>query len=580
MRPISLLLASALAIALPAASAIAGPGNAASPMSEVERTLRQAENTRRNGSCWQRDRFLSLVEKQLELLEFYAARDPAGPVSATDLRNARTALANERARSCTNTATEQASVDAIDSLPPSDAIPPAQGSDGPIEERMSEAVRRLVAIRDANQCDVTRAVAWLRRLRQIANEYEELFRGAVRAGGFSETTPAEAFDRWMQAQRQLHRWEIEVRVLRIRCAREQSGQNEGGSGSTGGGGGAPDEGGAGEGPGGSGGPADIGSYAQDSIRPGRLTANFGFRGGETNVPTTGIGFRREGPPGTAPEEFADVAPDSLFAYGGGILFDFGNFALGASYFEGDGSSTFDIGPGGGIDAGVVFGGPAPSGSSGLATPFGLSGTMDVEFSQWSAGGSLPVLRQQSGDTALLVDFTARYDYLDRDYMGTAAGSGASGGFQFAFSQLREQSLEEHVFELGLSGKAIFNARGGLRPFIRGSAGAYYIDTDFKSFERNISNFGPPGDQDFTLTFDGSDDGIGFHGTISGGVIVPLSGNVSVVVGGKVEYRSDLGAIFNPNSGDQVFFDGLTTDLVEDDLWSWQVGVGISIAIDD
>lgn len=588
MRLVFHIVAAAIAFAAPISSVHAGPGSGSteSPVTHVERTIETAGNARRNGGCYQRDWYLEHAAKQIELLEFYARRIPGGPISANAIRDARRALADERARTCTNNAQFQAIDDAADQLPSTEGIPPAQSTTTSIEDRYNEARARLREIRDAENCDVTQAIAWFKRLRQIADEAEEVFRGAVRAGPISQIDPLTAFDRWRRAQRELHRWDLEVRIMRIHCARQQPSQDggSGGQSSPGGGGAPPDEGweDAG-GPGGSGGnignnPVNIDDYAQDSYRPGRFSANIGIRGGQTAMPRTGIGFRREGAPGTAPEEFAALTPDTFFTIGGGIGADLGDFGLRASYLAGDGSTSFDIAPGGGIDSGIVYGGPAPSGSSGLATPFGLSGAMDIEFSQFSAGASLPLFRERTGNTAYYGGFALNYHYLDRDYLGTAAGSGTSQSFTFEFSQLREQSLEEHIVELGYSGKFIFNANGDVRPFIATRAFVYYIDTDLDSIERNLSNFGPPDDQDFTLRYNRSDNDIGFHGGISAGVFVPLNDNVSIVIGGEVDYLSTIGAIFNPNSGDQVFFDGLTTDLRNDDSLTWSVGVGVSIGL--
>src|SRR3546814_6499808 len=81
-------------------------------------------------------------------------------------------------------------------------------------------------------------------------------------------------------------------------------------------------------------------------------------------------------------------------------------------------------------------------------------------------------------------------------------------------------------------------------------------TDLTSVERNLCNFCPASDRDFIIAIDDSDDGFGFHGEVGAALELRLSPAVSLFVGGSADYWSSVGAIFNPSSGDEVFFDGL------------------------
>src|SRR3546814_18472390 len=88
------------------------------------------------------------------------------------------------------------------------------------------------------------------------------------------------------------------------------------------------------------------------------------------------------------------------------------------------------------------------------------------------------------------------------------------------------------------------------------------------------NFGPMADRDFVNEVEDSEDGFGFEGEAGAALEFRLSPRFSIFAGGSARYLSDVGAIFNPNSGDQVFIDGLTTTLQTEDLWSYQGKAGI------
>jgi hypothetical protein len=165
---------------------------------------------------------------------------------------------------------------------------------------------------------------------------------------------------------------------------------------------------------------------------------------------------------------------------------------------------------------------------------------------------------------------------ERTYTASASGAGVSGGFAFAFSQDRMQELAESSFEAGLRGSVSIPIVPALAARGDASGGLYYRQTDLRSVERNMSNFGPLDDRDFTIDMRQSDNGFGFHGSLGVGLSLDLGGDVTLGLGGAVEYRSDIGAIFNPSSGDQVFFDGRSTELTTSHVWSRSVRFGVRL----
>ena len=105
-----------------------------------------------------------------------------------------------------------------------------------------------------------------------------------------------------------------------------------------------------------------------------------------------------------------------------------------------------------------------------------------------------------------------------------------------------------------------------------------LDSSLDATERNTANFGPGSDRDFTLQFGDSETKSGVAVTAAAEFGYALSPNLVLFAGGAVEYRSNVGGVFNPNSGDQVFYDDLTTALITDDSWSYHAMFGIRIRL--
>ncbi|MGP1354520.1 MAG: hypothetical protein ACTS1Z_14485 [Parasphingopyxis sp.] len=276
--------------------------------------------------------------------------------------------------------------------------------------------------------------------------------------------------------------------------------------------------------------------------------------GESGVPQTGIGFRREGAPGQAPEGFG-AAIDSVlrFRAQGRVRSD--GLEVFFGYSDGDGETSALIPGGGGIDSGTVYGDLSPGGSSGIATPFGLDAQTRVEVTEWSVGGAVRVYQWNSGSVAGQVWGRGSYTHSDRNYFGQANGSGTQNGFTFEFGQTREQFVDEDFFELGVGSEVRARLADPLFATIMTELGIYVRDSSLESTETNSNNFTGPPDGNFSLNIEDSQSGIGFHGRAEAGLDLHLGSGFSIGIFGDVEYRSDVGAIFNPNSGDQVFSTG-------------------------
>lgn len=315
------------------------------------------------------------------------------------------------------------------------------------------------------------------------------------------------------------------------------------------------------------GPSDIGSLPGGGYFAPRLTF------GQTDVPASGIGFRRAGAPGEAPETFAGTTDDRIPSWTAGAEVSLSGFFLDLFYGEGDSSGGFDIANESGVDSGVVYGDLSPSGSSGIATPFGLTGMTWVDFSRYGLRGEVPLgFLQPHPKDVFRPTVYAGYTRYDLDYRGLAGFSDAL----FDFSQDRTQEIGESYFDLGLGGRVLAPLGENVFFHLGAHAGGYYRDSELTSIERNICNFCPAEDQDFTIDIDESNSGFGFAGGANAALELRLSRSVSLMARGSADYRSKVGAVWNPDSGDQVFFDELSTEFATEDAWSWQAGGGILV----
>lgn len=314
--------------------------------------------------------------------------------------------------------------------------------------------------------------------------------------------------------------------------------------------------------------------------------------GETEMPVTGIGFRRDGAPGAAPETFAVTTPRStdIVFIGGGIRLPFGRIApiVTFGYAEGDARRDFAIPAGGGVDSGVVYGALSPSGSSGIATPFGLSGGAAFDQTAIDVGVEVPIFTR--GDRSgrpristvnvnrrpfLVVTAQGTFQRSDTDYQGDAAFSGSG----LSFSQTRSQEVDETRIGAGLGATFLLPLADDVAVRLSASGLVYHRDTELTSSERNLCSFCPAADRDFRIDIDESDKGWGFQADVEAVIEFWLSPRFALTFGGRADYLSSVGGVFNPNSGDQVFFDGRRTGLLTDSIWSWRVGAGVRIAFD-
>ncbi len=295
--------------------------------------------------------------------------------------------------------------------------------------------------------------------------------------------------------------------------------------------------------------------------------------GQVHLPQAGIGFQRMGAYGEAPERFAFWTPKRLTTYGLGGSFDVGShFRVSFGYDHGKSTDGFSIDPDSGIDSGIVYGGLSPSGSSGIISPFGLSGDVSTKYDHWFADATYRWVHQPAVDLA----FYGRFSHDSTGFRESAWGSGELYGNQYDLAQTRDQSIHEDRYEAGASVTLRYRPMNLVVPYARFFAGAYYRSTKMQSREHDTSNFGPSEDQDFTLESSQTDHSFAFHGGGELGLEFKVSPKVSLMAGASAEYWSKVGQLVNPYSGDQVYYDGITTHLGDTDMSAWKGFAGVKV----
>ncbi len=310
--------------------------------------------------------------------------------------------------------------------------------------------------------------------------------------------------------------------------------------------------------------------------------DFGIGSSTHRSFSTGTGFRRDGPPGSSPEDFAVITEDTLEMLKIEAGVEVGNVRLEGSFSEGEASSIFVIDGGEGIDSGIVYGALSPGGSSGIATGFGSRGEIREQVDEFSATFLYKVYGDpDSGSATPNEQFQAwlfgRFTHRERAIDSTVWSEFEMSDFPFEFMQIREQNLSEDHFEAGLRVSTTTRLGSSLLFSAEGAASVYLDQAELASIERNSNNFTGPPDGDFTQQIRTSDSNFGAHLELGAGLVFPITDRFALTLGGAVHYYSTAARIFNPNSGDQVFFDDLSTDLLfDDDSFSYEGGVQFTI----
>lgn len=302
------------------------------------------------------------------------------------------------------------------------------------------------------------------------------------------------------------------------------------------------------------------------------------------IPRVGIGVRRDGAPGAAPETDAGRTPRRVNGFGISAGFqtkiapDF-DLRLRGRYEKGDAKTDFSSPATGAqrVDTGIVYG-RLSNGSSGIIAGFGGTGSAKVDLEEWGVGAEIG---WQIGEptyfpyaVGLRASVGADYSRSERRHDLSIASSGVSAGTTFSFSQSRLQELEESY--AGVSGGLELDLPicedADLEVY--GKGGPFRVNSRFTGTERDMANFGPIGNRDLTLRFDEEDGKWGARFETGAGIRFHLSDALTITGGVRYEYRTDVGSVINPNSGDQVFFGGQTSRLGRQDWQAWDAAVGL------
>lgn len=292
--------------------------------------------------------------------------------------------------------------------------------------------------------------------------------------------------------------------------------------------------------------------------------------GELDAPTqAGTGFQR---PSGGAETFAGRNADTIRMHTLGlVLFPlaYREWLISASglYGKGDEQGEGSVPAGTGTDTGFVYGDFSPGDSTGVNIgDRGSAWTTNSEVELFNL--KFKAVQAATGPVALFLfaDYLRSRRRYDSEVMAEVFGE--------TLSQARNQELTDNLIGAGAGLQFDSGPGGGVRFGGWTSAGLFHRSSELSAWERNVCPLCGPEDADFTLRFDETDRGATWSVAAGAYLEVPLSGNVSIGLGADVAYIDEVGAVFNPSSGDQVFLDGETTRLTTTEAISSSIRVGL------
>ncbi|MEP2989082.1 MAG: hypothetical protein ABJN65_15315 [Parasphingorhabdus sp.] len=344
--------------------------------------------------------------------------------------------------------------------------------------------------------------------------------------------------------------------------------------------------------------------SSSSCSSGGISGSLGF--GTSELPPSGIGFRRSGPVGTAAEEFALQSDTSIETFGGSVNVNVGNLQFDFGYVEGSSVRAATIEPNSGVDSGIVFS-ELRSGSSGVSGgQLGGMASFNTDINSFSASAGLCIVGCDPNDSGPIpipypsvrlpqdgkkvtvrgakLALKASANITDTRHRGTFDTQFSLPGFSGSFGQTRDTQISEDRFGVSLDGSVALGCpTNRLCPYVGGHAGVHFTDVKIGAAERNMASFVPAADRDFTLNIDESDNRVGVHGGFRVGVNYAISkgiegGNSSSVVlnvEGRCDFVSDVTSVGFNNSGDQTLA-GETTQFGRRSSFSCGSSVGVKV----
>lgn len=307
-------------------------------------------------------------------------------------------------------------------------------------------------------------------------------------------------------------------------------------------------------------PRETASYGSNW---GMLTAGWAT----IELPTTGIGFKR---PLGGDESFALETSDKIDVDRLGVegSFDWSGLyptLVGLEYGEGDGRTAGEVPAGGDIDTGSVFNALSPAGMSGMFV--GNRGSLSVtgtELEYWHVYGKAFLPLEGPVRPFIYADFLHSETRHDMSFLF----EGVIGGSTYHVEQDRMQTVTDRSIGGGVGVLFSASLADRWRVHALGSIGGLFRESELRSREHNQANFGPMSDRDFWIERDRKADGFGVTGTLAIGVEYSLTERLSLGFGGHITTLEEVGAVYNPESGDDVFFDGREVDLTSGRATSW------------
>jgi hypothetical protein len=225
----------------------------------------------------------------------------------------------------------------------------------------------------------------------------------------------------------------------------------------------------------------------------------------------------------------------------------------------------------GIDTGFVYADFSPGGSTGVNIgDRGLDWTSEVDVASLNIEAKLA---RRSNGPATWFAYTD-FLHLERDHNARALGQVVFPGMTFDITQERQQTITDNL--IGVGAGLQFGAKPTSWLNLGGwvSGGVFHRWSELDSRERNVCGLCGPADADFTLNLDDEDSGVTWVAAAGVFAEIPLGERISIGLGADVNYIDEVGMVYNPSSGDDVFVDGKHTALTSNALFTWGARLGV------
>lgn len=301
---------------------------------------------------------------------------------------------------------------------------------------------------------------------------------------------------------------------------------------------------------------------------------FELVAGAFRTQPVGTGVVREGPVGT-PERYGTTTGEKIAAWRLSAHYDTGKVRFGGGYLNAIDKADYSTPAGQG--SGMTFGKLSEANTSGYFAEFGLTGDTEAEFdilwaelmvTLWGTDEDEDDYDEEDPregarfdeDGNLIIRGVVKYEFEWGDYRSTLRSSGTVGGTAYSFGQDRAQQVRQQSFTLGIDLETGLPVAHGIFLRLNARGGTQYLNFALDSAEHNTASYGPASTRDWRFDIRDKGDGFGFEGKLQANLFFKLGPSTTLAATIGADYWSQKASVRNPVDGDEVYYDGRSSEL--------------------